>query len=456
MRNRILYVCLVFIVLTAAGCRQEVVPASVTAEQWIPAEHGTHVPEKESPYTLFYENADGSSTLYLFTSPIAYYDEQDNITLIDNSLIRSGQPGMAFENKQSDCKVYFPQTADGSIRVQYGETALFLSPAAASGEAQQTTYTDLCGVSRAAVSYPVDEYMDIRYLPTVSGVTAAVTWREPPADGTLSVSLQPPAGTAFAVTARQDVLLYDSTDSSILGAVRVSPLLDKGGTAGLEGTTAVTQMEDGRLIVTFTLDESLAADPSCYPLTCTFSFELYRSTLIGPTVWSGDPDNNDNLSAFVPVGQSEVLGTAEQYLRFRLNYICKTYGANVRAASYQPVVLGTLTEPCALELCRVAEVWDKNALSWDSRLAGGTIESAAALSSGGRAALDITAFVQEGFDDLDWTTEAAGLLLRAADGETDGCVLSTSQNALYPPYIRIDFYESPWFFERIDTINPEG
>ncbi len=455
MTKQFMCVWLVASMLAATGCHQSDA-THVTAEKEIfRAQHANLIWEKSSPYTLFYENSDGSSTLYLFTSPIAYYDEYDQLTLIDNDLVRSKEPGMAFENRKSDCKMYFPETADRSLRIQSTDTTLLLFPAEASGNPQLTSYIDLCGVSRTAVSYPTTGKKDILYLPTEAGITVMVTWREPSPDSAFSVFVSPPAGAAFAVTSLQDILLYDPDSLTVLGVIHTAPLLDRNGKAYLNVTTDVTLQADGRLLVTFTPTGTVVSDASHYPLTFSPSFDLYRSTLIGPAIWSGDPGNNDNLSAFIPLGQDEFLGTAEQYLRLRLNYICKTYGANIQSASYQPVVLGNISEPCTLEVFRVTELWGRHTISWNNRPHTGNVESATTLSSSGRIALDLTSLVRDGFDDLDWDIEANGLLLAKAADEPGVCILSTPQHSLYSPYIRIDFYETPWFFERIDTINPD-
>ena len=34
-------------------------------------------------------------------------------------------------------------------------------------------------------------------------------------------------------------------------------------------------------------------------------------------------------------------------------------------------------------------------------------------------------------------------------------VLATSDNPFYQPYIRIDFYDLPWTFEKVYAINPD-
>ena len=34
-------------------------------------------------------------------------------------------------------------------------------------------------------------------------------------------------------------------------------------------------------------------------------------------------------------------------------------------------------------------------------------------------------------------------------------VMATSDNTFYQPYVRIDFYDLPWTFEKVYVINPD-
>ena len=45
--------------------------------------------------------------------------------------------------------------------------------------------------------------------------------------------------------------------------------------------------------------------------------------------------------------------------------------------------------------------------------------------------------------------------MSAADGVKGTKVVATSDNMFYQPYIRIDFYDLPWAFERLNAINPD-
>lgn len=48
--------------------------------------HQKRLSDVETPYTLCYQNADGSVSLYIFSSPIAYWDEEGELQMIDTSL----------------------------------------------------------------------------------------------------------------------------------------------------------------------------------------------------------------------------------------------------------------------------------------------------------------------------------------------------------------------------------
>lgn len=43
--------------------------------------HTSRLSDKESPYTLCFENQDGTKSLYIFTSPVSYYKEDGTLEM---------------------------------------------------------------------------------------------------------------------------------------------------------------------------------------------------------------------------------------------------------------------------------------------------------------------------------------------------------------------------------------
>ncbi len=78
----------------------------------------------EGEYTNFfskcYENKDGTKSLYIFSSPIAY-EENGEFKAIDNTIIKCKKQEYAYENKSNDIKMYFPYSLKDKFKITYKE-----------------------------------------------------------------------------------------------------------------------------------------------------------------------------------------------------------------------------------------------------------------------------------------------------------------------------------------------
>ena len=109
----------------------------------------------------------------------------------------------------------------------------------------------------------------------------------------------------------------------------------------------------------------------------------------------------------------------------------------------------------SVEMLRLRDVWSSTHINWLTRFKTYEEECETTISKAGRYSFDITNFVKACIEDEEWNTEVYGLAMSAADGVKGTKVVATSDNMFYQPYIRIDFYDLPWAFERLNAINPD-
>ncbi len=136
-------------------------------------EISNEVVEDNTLNTKCYINKDGTYTMYLFASPIAYYNN-GYLKEIDNSIIDSDNSNYKFQNKSNDIKTYFPEDiTDGlyiknetdEVIVKLYDNTLNFSPAV------KKTYRNVYGDKVNAVKYH-NKNIDLFFYPTVFGINA--------------------------------------------------------------------------------------------------------------------------------------------------------------------------------------------------------------------------------------------------------------------------------------------
>jgi hypothetical protein len=154
-------------------------------------------------------------------------------------------------------------------------------------------------------------------------------------------------------------------------------------------------------------------------------------------------------------GDDEIFGDVQHYLRFRINYIFKSYPQNVKSASYVTTVLAGSEAVRSIELKRLRELWSSTGATWNTRYQTYNSESITELTTPGRYEFNILNFVKDSIRDDEWNMEGYGLAMTSEKGGEAAKVLATSDNTFYQPYVRIDFYDLPWTFEKVYAINPD-
>lgn len=91
--------------------------------------HKSRLLDVETPYTLCYKNIDESVSVYIFSSPISYRNGNNNLELIDVSLIGVKdtdykKKGYVLQTKSGNVRSFYPQKANGEITITKGDTSL--------------------------------------------------------------------------------------------------------------------------------------------------------------------------------------------------------------------------------------------------------------------------------------------------------------------------------------------
>lgn len=468
MTKRLLSLCsIVLIILGFASCEKkqpspDPVGMLIGQEQLVHV-HASRLYDKESPYTLCFENQDGTKSLYIFTSPVSYYKEDDTLEIIDKALVsvtssEMKKQGYVLEPKSCDIKSYFPKNLSKTpFFITGADSSLSFVPSSEliSQNMERSTFKDVEGRKHSAVVYQKDENIMVEYIPTTSGIMANIEIKEKPETNLLRFYIEKQDGLSFSVQDNQYVLFQNKQDLTNKAVIYTSFLQDARGNVGFGNEIKMAEEED-RWMYTIALDKAfLEAPETQYPVSITPSFELYRNKMPDSSVFKKHPNINIYLANNTVFGDDEIFGDVQHYLRFRINYIFKSYPQNVKSASYVTTVLAGSEAVRSIELKRLRELWSSTGATWNTRYQTYNSESITELTTPGRYEFNILNFVKDSIRDDEWNTEGYGLAMTSEKGGEAAKVLATSDNTFYQPYVRIDFYDLPWTFEKVYAINPD-
>ena len=183
-----------------------------------------------------------------------------------------------------------------------------------------------------------------------------------------------------------------------------------------------------------------------YPLSISLAFDVLANSLPNITAYSDKP--NDTLSNYSVIGPNTFYGEGSLYMKFRIGYVLKSYEQNIKSASLCLSVLGGTNSEVEIRADRIKEFWSHNTPELPI---GYTVENSICVSCVGAYSFDVTNYIKACMYDDTLNTEDFGLIISAI---SESVIISNYNNTLYKPYVRIDFYDTPWTFEKIEKINP--
>jgi|GEM_PF-3333398 len=470
LNNKRTLLCLLSVVFVAqintAGC-QNIVATSYPTEMLIGKErlvtyHCKRLTDKETPYTMCFENNDGTASLYIFASPIAFYDTSGTLQAIDKTLVPvSGSAikkmGYSLELRSCDIQSYFPTSLEKvPFLIQGIGKSLTFTPSQEliERELRRSTFVDLVGREHQSVVYQQTGNILIEYAPTASGILANVILLEKPEYNQVAFYIDKLPETDFVVVDNQYILLKATSDSSAQAIIRTSFLQDSSGKISFDNIISM-EPAGGQWKYVITLDEGFLNNPdTTYPLIISPTFELPRNNTPDSTVYSNKPEINAHLAGYGVLSNGAYIGIGLHYLQLRINYIFKSYEQNVKNAEYVIPVLSLDSDATLVDMFRLGDFWNSTTITWNSKPATYGKENAALINGAGWYKFDITSFVKLCIKDDRWNTETYGLAIAMANDSSGNKVIATNDNSLYQPFVMIDFYDLPWTLERIDEINP--
>ena len=444
--------CSVILLINFTGCQKKNCDILLTAvSQLDTAQHTEQLHEYDSPYTICYKNKDNTYSLYIFASPIQYKINDGKYAIIDNTVVKSEKEGFAYANKANEIKTYFPETLDKYFRVEKGDIFQEFKPSIECkgfSKAECIIFTNMYGDKVSAVRYRRED-MDMVFYPTKSGIKVEIVLKKEPADKKFGFSLKTKASLFKNLQNGYILFKNGGENESIIYQPLVQYTTDSG--QQLDITTQMNiEKKEGDYYVEMIINDAIFKNAK-YPVKFDPSFELYLNKMPDTSVYSKFGINS-YLKHYAVIGDHPTLGEGYHFARLRLNYFMTLQSENIKSAIYFIKPLWNNLNSYAYKAYESAEQWSSTKILWESKSQSGDVIAQRAMISEGNLQLPMDEYVKACFEDYSWEKESVGFLIKI-EKENAYSILATSDNSLYPPFLKIDLKALPCYFEAKEDIN---
>ena len=415
--------------------------------------------EYDSPYTICYQNPDGTYSFYVFSSPIQY-KTSNGYEIIDNTVVESSDKNYTFENKANNIKTYFPVSLSDSFKIAHNDDFLEFKvqdDVTGFSEAKKLMYTNMYGDIVSAVIYERSD-MDMVFYPTKAGIKSEIVLKEKTEVNQYIFSV---TGNSNNYQNNQNGYILFKDGKRNVGLI-YAPLIkgtkekydEDGNNFSLHSTFDVVH-ENNNYTVSVKIDDNLINNESTYPVKFDPSIELYLSKQPDSGVYSKQEKTNSYLKSISIIGNSDSLGMGIQYIRFRFNYFLSCDPNSVISSFYHIRSLSNFSSCEKIYIYKLNKDWSSTGLNWNNKIDYGEKITDQIIDKSKNIKFEITEFTKKCFSDKTWMTESNGVLLKGSDNNTYR-VFTSSDNSLYSPYVEINLKSLPSSFTCREDINPSN
>lgn len=358
--------CLILSGCARAQARQEksiYIPPFVDEKEFDTQNHVKVLDELKSDYSIAYLNADDTKTLYLFSSPIAYQDNDEHIYF--NNRIKAIESEILFKkgynytNSANDISTLFPDNInDIPIQILSKEFALKYSP---------------CDTVKKAKYHATENSISYRYAdgilnvnPTTLGVNNKIIGKKLSASYKFDFKI--PKKFQIDDSVPEYILIKEDKD---IKAILYKPILyavnNAEETVFSYQTKITHKYESGKHFITYELDSQFMEQNKNSIITMSFNINCYRKKQPDSSVYSNQPTNNRYLSEYSFVGQDNMYGSCETNVRFEnlsstpmplTDIVSVEYGINCKF----------FKKNSKISLNRVSENWCSLTTNWNNKV----------------------------------------------------------------------------------------
>ena len=278
------------------------IPSFISEEDAKAAKHVKRLEEYEDSYDkIGYKNADGTNTLYIFSSPVKYMDENGELQDADPNISETTgtekSEGYSFVNDYGELKTYFADSLSNDKGIKIKKNDIEFEFGFTVKEKKENALTKLTSKVKNIFSKPdnkatvfsnnrekkleyakVENGIDIVSLPTTNGAVQTLILDDVPENNKLTFWVESNGLTPELDLYNKNVLFSTENDYVFsVGNVEIEDSatedqIQSGLHFSTDNTVKILNNQNGRSLVEVSLDEDVLTSPTTvYPVSVTLS-----------------------------------------------------------------------------------------------------------------------------------------------------------------------------------------
>lgn len=391
--------------------------------------------EYNSDCTVCFEDREGLKTLFIFSSPIKYYNNR--WVNIDSRIINSSK-GYVYESLANDFCVYYRDTIDHGILLSGKQEYVYSAEETSVGVYKELT--NFIGHITPMVVYDKAFGKETKLLtyPTNLGISTDIV-----VDSNYEFSKP----ITFRIDVPPDIELESASAGYIVGkqvgsgeivSIIHTPIIkdDKNKQYSVNNSFYMEKTSTTRYELTLKLDQTFLDNQEVeFPITANICFELRKEKQPDTQIYSWKSTQNSYLSNYSIIGKNE-FGIGKRYIRFSIPNSFNINSSSVVSANFYTYCLSPTNN--TYQLKTLMEDWCSLTVNWDKKIEEGYVVSESETIKGGEIKFNITEEVKKWLLDDSDQLEQFGLGLEAKNISSNSIFLS-NDNALYKTRTEITF-----------------
>ncbi|MDE5671630.1 MAG: hypothetical protein K2I14_09270, partial [Eubacterium sp.] len=335
--------------------------------------------ENTADNELYFNMKDDTTTVYSFSEPVTYTDENGNLRCKDNSIVEQKdkekkKAGYDYSNGQNDYRINFSSDSSKGVLVEYGDVSFSLAPISeksapgyvSNGEInherfENFEYADLFG-----------ENTLLKYFPQINGVKEIITLDNRIEANTFA-SLLKTNGCTPVINDDGSVSLISSETNEEVQNFSAPFAFDNAYVEGIEDNHYcadchydLEKLSDNEYILSVTVsDEWLNSEDTVYPVTIDPTTSNI-SNHFDAGVYSAKSSNNYGSEQTCCFGRASEYGYGRVYTHFTMPTAIKKYATINSAYIWERETTGRTTTTYVTPYM-VTGSWNETAITWSNK-----------------------------------------------------------------------------------------
>lgn len=289
------------------------------------------------------ENRDGSNTVYLFSEPISYTDENGNLKTKDISVEKQSDKalksnGYEYTNGQNDYRINFSSDSSKGLYIEFGDSGYSIIPQSSHSATGTESTSEILHEQFEDFEYPniYGEGTNLKFYPQLNGVKDEIVLNSNIGQNIFSFKLITDNCTAV-LNEDGTVSLINNDNKKSVQTFAAPFAFDSEYVEGdrnkhyIDCSYTLDKIDDNTYIMSVNVDKSwLESENTVYPVTIdptTVNVDTYRDA----GIYSKYPNNSYGAEQTACIGRSNDYGNGRIYLQFFMPSEIKK-GAKINSA----------------------------------------------------------------------------------------------------------------------------